>query len=171
MVIDSINNIKYLNIHRGFFIVSYFTSLAMLLVIIILCVRVFYSGPASSADASVIDTIYERFKCIKIPDNYQSSFKTFLSMDSFMMGIIGIVGNFGTVFIDQSYWQLNATASPKKSSIAFILAGFIWFFVSNHINSHFRLKKCKIKIKKFVYEIFKITNFKKTKYVFNYSEV
>jgi hypothetical protein len=27
-----------------------------------------------------------------------------------MFGVINIVGNFGTVFVDQSYWQFTITA-------------------------------------------------------------
>lgn len=91
--------------------------------------RIFYSGQSSPSDVGSIDAIFDRLDCTSYPDNYQNSFKTFLSLDGLLMGIIGIVGNFGTVFIDQSYWQLNATTSPKKSSIAFIVSGFIWFFL------------------------------------------
>ena len=92
--------------------------------------QVFYGGQTSPTDVGDMQVIFNRLACIKIPNNQNQSFKTLLSFDALMSGIIGIVGNFGAVFIDQSYWQLNATASPKKSSIAFIVAGFIWFFVN-----------------------------------------
>jgi hypothetical protein len=109
--------------------VSYFTTLGILLVIIIMFIRIFYSGSNSSTQVGSMQTIFDRYSCIKNPTNYESSYKTFISLDGLMFGIINIIGNFGTVFVDQSYWQLNATTSPKKSSIAFIIAGSIWFFI------------------------------------------
>ena len=115
---------------RGFFYVSYFTTLGILLLIIILFMQTFYRGQSDQSSVGDLTAIFNRFVCIKIPNNDDNSFKTFLSIDALISGIIGIVGNFGAVFIDQSYWQLNATSSPKKSPIAFIVAGFIWFFVS-----------------------------------------
>lgn len=91
--------------------------------------RIFYFGQSSKMDVGNIETIFNRYSCISNPNNYQNSYKTFVSLDGLMFGIINIIGNFGTVFVDQSYWQLNSTTSPKKSSIAFIIAGSIWFFI------------------------------------------
>ena len=108
---------------------SYFTTLGILLVIIIMFMRIFYTGQSSITDVGDLKAIFDRYSCIRNPNNYESSYKTFISLDGLMFGIINIIGNFGTVFVDQSYWQLNATTSPKKSSIAFIIAGSIWFFV------------------------------------------
>lgn len=108
---------------------SYFTTLGILLVIIIMFMRIFYSGQTSNTDVGNIDVIFNRYSCIFNPSNFNQSYKTFISLDGLMFGIINIIGNFGTVFVDQSYWQLNATTSPKKSSIAFIIAGTIWFFI------------------------------------------
>ena len=108
---------------------SYFSTLIILLVIIITSMRVFYVGRTSDKDVGDIDQIFSQFSNIKNPSNFEGSYKTFISLDGLMFGIINIIGNFGTVFVDQSYWQLNSTTSPKKSSIAFIIAGSIWFFI------------------------------------------
>ena len=113
----------------GLFYVSYFSTLAILLAIIILFMNTFYSSSSATSTVGNIDAIFARYSCISNPKNYASSYKTFASLDGLMFGIINIIGNFGTVFVDQSYWQLNSTASPKKSSIAFIIAGSIWFFI------------------------------------------
>jgi Na+/proline symporter len=114
---------------RGLFYVSYFTTLGILLVIIIMFIRIFYSGQSNVTDVGSLTSIFERYSCIQDESNYGNSYNTFISLDGLMFGIINIIGNFGTVFVDQSYWQLNATTSPKKSSIAFIIAGSIWFFI------------------------------------------
>lgn len=114
----------------GFFYVSYFTTLAIISVVIVLFVNAFYIGQSYPNDVGDIYEIFKRFECIRIPNNSNHSFKTFYSSEAFLLGLIGLVGNFGAVFFDQSYWQLSITSSPQKSSIAFIAAGFIWFFVN-----------------------------------------
>merc|ERR1712176_1414292 len=45
-----------------------------------------------------------------------------ISGDGLMFGIINIVGNFGSVFVDQSYWQ-SATAK------GYLLGGICWFAI------------------------------------------
>jgi hypothetical protein len=91
--------------------------------------RVFYSGQTYPIDVGNVTAIFNRFACIQIPNNSKQSFKTFISVDALAMGIIGSIGNVGALFMDQSFWQFNSTASPKKSPLAFVAAGFIWFFV------------------------------------------
>ncbi len=63
--------------------------------------RIFYTGQQTSMDVGNIDQIFQRFKCTLNTQNYRSSYKTFISLDGLMFGIINIIGNFGTVFVDQ----------------------------------------------------------------------
>jgi hypothetical protein len=81
--------------------VSYFSTLAILLVIIIMFMNIFYAGATSPTDVGNIDAIFNRYSCIQNPNNYASSYKTLISLDGLMFGIINIIGNFGTVFVDQ----------------------------------------------------------------------
>ena len=38
-------------------------------------------------------------------------------------------GNFGTVFVDQSYWQSSVAAKPRQGALGFLLGGLAWFAV------------------------------------------
>jgi hypothetical protein len=114
---------------RGFFFVSYFTTAGVLLLTIVLFSRVFYGGQHFQTDVGNLGLIFNRYKCISNPDNYQNSAKTIVSLPGFLSGLTSIIGNFGVVFIDQSYWQLNMSTSPKKSSVAFIIAGVLWMYI------------------------------------------
>ena len=38
-------------------------------------------------------------------------------------------GNFGTVFVDQSYWQSSVAAKPKQGVWGFLTGGITWFAV------------------------------------------
>ena len=43
--------------------------------------------------------------------------------------IINIVGNFGTVFLDNAYWQRAIAADPKHVVKAYLMGGLAWFAI------------------------------------------
>jgi Na+/proline symporter len=51
------------------------------------------------------------------------------SAGGLMFGIINIVGNFGTVFVDQAYWQRAIAAKPSSTVKGFLLGGLCWFAI------------------------------------------
>jgi hypothetical protein len=61
--------------------------------------------------------------------NRQGSYLTMMSPDGVMFGIINIIGNFGTVFVDQSYWQSAIAAKPGAAHKGYILGGMCWFTI------------------------------------------
>ncbi|KAF0290949.1 Urea-proton symporter DUR3 [Amphibalanus amphitrite] len=46
-----------------------------------------------------------------------------------VFGIVNIVGNFGTVFCDQAYWQSAVAARPSHGVWGFVLGGLTWFAI------------------------------------------
>ncbi|CAE8619646.1 unnamed protein product, partial [Polarella glacialis] len=58
-----------------------------------------------------------------------TSFLTMGSPSGLLFGITNIVGNFGTVFVDQSYWQSAVAAKPKSAVRGFLIGGLVWFAV------------------------------------------
>jgi len=58
-----------------------------------------------------------------------TSFVTMSSTIGLIFGITNIVGNFGTVFVDQSYWQSAVAAKPKSAVLGFLIGGMVWFAV------------------------------------------
>ena len=61
--------------------------------------------------------------------NRGGSYLTMLSVSGLEFGIINIVGNFGTVFVDQSYWQSAIAASPASAHKGYLLGGLVWFTI------------------------------------------
>jgi hypothetical protein len=57
------------------------------------------------------------------------SLATMTSPSGFIFGIVNIVGNFGTVFVDQSYWQSAIAVKPEMAASGYILGGVVWFAV------------------------------------------
>jgi urea-proton symporter len=77
------------------------------------------------------DSFYEKSKyaCGYVSGNNQGSYLTMLSSGGLMFGIINIVGNFGTVFVDNSYWQSAIAARPDAAAVGYLLGGLCWFAV------------------------------------------
>ncbi len=84
-----------------------------------------------SKDGTVDTTFYDdkMYACGPVPDNSDGSYLTMRSLDGLMFGIINIVGNFGTVFVDQSYWQSAIAAKPTSASRGYLLGGICWFAI------------------------------------------
>jgi len=84
-----------------------------------------------SDDGTIETTFYEqgKYACGKVQNNYNGSYLTMLSADGLMFGIINIVGNFGTVFVDQSYWQSAIAARPASAARGYLLGGLCWFAI------------------------------------------
>lgn len=62
--------------------------------------------------------------CGGVDGNEEGSYLTMLSREGLIFGIINIVGNFGTVFVDQSYWQSAIAAKPQSSHKGYVLTRF-----------------------------------------------
>jgi len=64
-----------------------------------------------------------------VDGNKGGSYLTMVSADGLMFGVINIVGNFGTVFVDQSYWQSAIAAQPSSAHKGYLLGGLVWFTI------------------------------------------
>lgn len=82
-------------------------------------------APANATDyASVAD-----LKLGPVQDNKGGSFVTMYSQGGLIFGIINIIGNFGTVFVDQSYYMGAIASKPSASWKGYLLGGLMWFSI------------------------------------------
>jgi SSS family transporter len=84
-----------------------------------------------STDGTANTTFFVKgdYACGNVSGNHAGSYLTMLSADGLMFGIINIVGNFGTVFVDQSYWQSAIAARPSSAARGYVLGGVCWFAI------------------------------------------
>ncbi|KAL3922222.1 MAG: hypothetical protein SGILL_002320 [Bacillariaceae sp.] len=80
-----------------------------------------------STNNTVDSTFFEagKYACGPVSGNRDGSYLTMISGDGLMFGIINIVGNFGTVFVDQSYWQSAIAARPASAARGYVLGGYV----------------------------------------------
>ncbi|BFG30786.1 hypothetical protein CerSpe_170600 [Prunus speciosa] len=67
--------------------------------------------------------------CGPASGNYKGSYLTMLSSGGLVFGIINVVGNFGTVFVDNGYWVSAIAARPSSTHKGYLLGGLVWFAV------------------------------------------
>mmetsp|Transcript_134326 Transcript_134326/g.218635 ORF Transcript_134326/g.218635 Transcript_134326/m.218635 type:complete len:379 (-) Transcript_134326:971-2107(-) len=83
-----------------------------------------------------------KYACGPVPDNTDGSYLTMLSLGGLKFGIINIVGNFGTVFVDQSYWQSAIAAKPASAHKGYLLGGLVWFTIPFALATSLGLTVC-----------------------------
>eukprot|EP01025_Chloroclados_australasicus_P054480 TRINITY_DN645_c0_g1_i2.p1 TRINITY_DN645_c0_g1~~TRINITY_DN645_c0_g1_i2.p1 ORF type:complete len:669 (-),score=98.15 TRINITY_DN645_c0_g1_i2:461-2467(-) len=114
---------------KATFIASYIHTA---IIYIVLCIFMFQVY-ATSADLGSIGKVYKNLGIVAaaepIEDNKDGSFLTMFSEGGLIFGIINIIGNFGTVFVDQSYWQSAIAAKPSATYKGYILGGLCWFCI------------------------------------------
>lgn len=64
-----------------------------------------------------------------IADNRGGSYLTMFSKGGLIFGVINVIGNFGTVFNDQAYWQSAIAAKPSASYRGYLLGAVLWFCI------------------------------------------
>jgi SSS family transporter len=80
-------------------------------------------------DNTFYDDDSPRYACGYVKGNRRGSYLTMLSLDGLIFGVINIIGNFGTVFVDQSYWQSAIAAKPSVAHKGYLLGGMVWFTI------------------------------------------
>ncbi len=73
------------------------------------------------------------YACGEVAGNEKGSYLTMISGDGLMFGLINIVGNFGTVFVDQSYWQSAIAARPESAAKGYFLGGYVSCSSASHL--------------------------------------
>jgi len=91
-------------------------------------------GSATTTDYKTgVNTTYSGFHQgpanLSGEQNREGSYLTMMSSDGVAFGIINIIGNFGTVFVDQAYWQSAIAAKPGAAHKGYILGGMVWFAI------------------------------------------
>lgn len=114
---------------KATFVASYFNTAVILVALVVFMFKVY----VTSTDLGSPDKVYEKLQAVSkvrgVVGNLDGSYLTMFSRNGFYFGIVNLVGNFGTVFIDQSYWQSAIAASPTASWKGYLLGGLCWFAI------------------------------------------
>ncbi|XP_064641869.1 uncharacterized protein LOC135496466 [Lineus longissimus] len=112
------------------FYVSYFNTGIIFITTLVFVFKVYLDPLSDSKVYGSANTVFSYLSCSVGPEgNTDQSYLTMRSHLGLVFGIINIVGNFGTVFVDQAYWQSAVAAKPKEGVWGFLAGGMVWFAV------------------------------------------
>lgn len=90
---------------RATFLTDYIHTVALFIIILVFGFTVYATSDKIGSPSKMVDLLNEASKTTGPPGNAHKSYLTMDSYNGMIFGIINIVGNFGTVFVDQAYWQ------------------------------------------------------------------
>ena len=131
---------------KATFVADYMHTVIIFIVILTFVAMVFFISPitggvegmynklveAASLNPVISPTFAEGGAVEGDPSTYGNAMGAYLTMASaggLIFGVINIVGNFGTVFVDQAYWQRAIAAQPSSTVKGFLLGGMCWFAI------------------------------------------
>ena len=123
---------------KATFVADYMHTVIIYLVILTFVAMVFFISPVTGgvegmyeklAAAADLRPVLEPTFVPGEPGNAMGAYLTMASAGGLIFGVINIVGNFGTVFVDQAYWQRAIAAQPSSTVKGFLLGGMCWFSI------------------------------------------
>jgi len=123
---------------KATFVADYMHTVIIYLVILTFVSMVFFISPVTGGIEGMYQKLVEAADLRPVleptftegePGNAMGAYLTMASAGGLIFGVINIVGNFGTVFVDQAYWQRAIAAQPSATVKGFLLGGMCWFSI------------------------------------------
>ncbi|HEY9386130.1 MAG TPA: sodium/solute symporter [Nitrososphaeraceae archaeon] len=114
---------------KATFFADYLNTAIMFTVVLFFVLVIYFSSPQIGGISGMYEKLVSSALLKPVEGNASGSYLTIASTGALIFGIINIVGNFGTVFVDQSYWQRAIAARPQSAVRGFLLGGLSWFAI------------------------------------------
>jgi|SRR6185312_4026803 len=114
---------------KATFLTDYVHTTVIFIIILSFVFTVYASSPTIGSPGKMYDLLVAAADKHPVPDNKDGSYVTMRSLQGLIFGIINIVGNFGTVFVDNAYWQRAIAARPSSTVKAYLIGGLAWFAI------------------------------------------
>lgn len=101
----------------------------LLVIIIIFSLTAYASSDVLGSPSAVYDLLVKAAFDHPVDGNQDGSYLTMRSKEGAIFFVINIVGNFGTVFLDNGYYNKAIAASPVHALPGYILGGLSWFAI------------------------------------------
>lgn len=114
---------------KATFVADYMHTIVIFVVILVFVTTVYFVSPVTGGIEGMYDKLVAAAEIRPVEGNAAGMYLTMASLGGLIFGIINIVGNFGTVFVDQAYWQRAIAAQPSSTVKGFLLGGMCWFAI------------------------------------------
>ena len=114
---------------KATFVADYMHTIIIFVVILTFVGTVYFVSPVTGGVEGMFEKLTEAAAINPVEGNAAGAYLTMASLGGLIFGVINIVGNFGTVFVDQAYWQRAIAARPQSTVKGFLLGGACWFAI------------------------------------------
>lgn len=114
---------------KATFFADYLNTAFIFAVILIFVTAIYFASPQIGGISGMFEKLTAATALKPVAGNAGGAYLTMASAGALVFGIINIVGNFGTVFVDQAYWQRAIAAQPQSTVKGFLLGGMCWFAI------------------------------------------
>jgi SSS family transporter len=114
---------------KATFFADYLNTAFIFGVILIFVTAIYFISPDIGGISGMFEKLNELTISKPVEGNSGGAYLTMASTGALIFGVINIVGNFGTVFVDQAYWQRAIAARPRSAVKGFLIGGLAWFAI------------------------------------------
>ena len=114
---------------KATFLTDYVHTVVILVIIFIFAFTTYAKSSILGSPAKVYELLVKAGEKTPVVGNAGGSYLTMRSTEGLMFFIINIVGNFGTVFCDNGYYNKAIAASPVSALPGYVLGGLSWFAI------------------------------------------
>ncbi|KAJ3127106.1 hypothetical protein HK098_006803 [Nowakowskiella sp. JEL0407] len=114
---------------KATFLTDYIHTAIIYIIILIFGFTVYVKSDLIGSPAKMFELLSKAAAAHPVDGNEGDGYLTMASTGGLIFGVINIVGNFGTVFVDQAYWQRAIAAKPSSTVVGYLIGGLCWFAI------------------------------------------
>ncbi|PVH81429.1 urea active transporter-like protein [Cadophora sp. DSE1049] len=114
---------------KATFLTDWVHTFILLIIILIFAFTTYATSDILGSPKAVFDLLVEASARHPVEGNAGGSYLTMQSTEGAIFFVINIVGNFGTVFLDNGYYNKAIAASPVHALPGYIMGGISWFAI------------------------------------------
>ncbi|KAK4543932.1 hypothetical protein LTR36_004706 [Oleoguttula mirabilis] len=114
---------------KATFLTDYIHTVMILIIIFIFAFTAYSTSKVLGSPGAVYDALVLAGERHPVAGNHKGSYLTMKSSEGGVFFVINLVGNFGTVFCDNGYYNKAIAASPVHALPGYISGGLSWFAI------------------------------------------
>lgn len=114
---------------KATFLTDWVHTFMLLIIILIFAFTTYATSNTLGSPGAVFDLLVKAAADHPVSGNEGGSYLTMKSTQGAIFFVINIVGNFGTVFLDNGYYNKAIAASPVHALPGYIMGGISWFAI------------------------------------------